>query len=305
MINSYANYGAPGYSGYSKFPLGNMSVFKKPIFHPVGQYVADRATALLEATWKAAAKNPMATRVHFLPIATTVKPTGGQPVMGKTALGGDRVIREDVIVIIFTYEQMDQQLLVNLRKFNKKKFDVSFIDAFGNWVGFTPDGTKFGGFSTSEIFLGGTMLSDGAKLNENELAIVLTDPNQLNENRAILSKDAMSFYPMSMEGTTAATIVVSAATTSGFTASVNVSGMLAADPASAFVGLAKADFVLKKAGVVVALTSATMVDNGDGTYAFTITQTSGSYTLELVAAAANSVVAYNIETPVAATFSIS
>jgi hypothetical protein len=145
--------------------------------------------------------------------------------------------------------------------------------------------------------------NDGSKSAENQLTISLADPSEWNNAPALLQGIGLNWFPLAMEGTEAVKVTVNASSTSAFTVSVNAFGLDISDPRSAYVGLAKADFVLTKGGAVQSLSSATMVDNADGTYTFTMTNTSGNFTVSLVnPPSAISVVAYNIECPVAATF---
>jgi hypothetical protein len=192
-----------------------------------------------------------------------------------------------------------------LEKNNFKKWDVVFIDTFGNVYGWTPDGTKFQGLSTTSVYFGQMSYADGSKSAENMLTISLAEPREWNRNPAMIEGNSLDWFPLSMEGTTAVKLTVSGATTAGFTVSVNALGRALTDPQGAYPGLAKADFVCLKSGQAQSLSGATMTDNGDGTYSFAITLGTGSYTLGLVSAAANSVTSYNIECPTVASFTVS
>ena len=302
--NTFTNYSTPGNSGYLKYGLNNIGIAKKVILFPKGMTIADKATAILPATWTGLAKNPMATRIHPFVLALDVKPTPGATKMQKTALGGSIPLLEEPIEFTLTYN-VNQVLASIYRKFNFKQWDIVFVDTFGNILGTTPDGTKFKGLSTTSVHWGQMSFPDGSKSAENMLYISLAEPMEWNAAPAMIEGNSLDWFPLSMEGTTAVNVTVSGATTAGFTASVNAAGLGVSDPRSAYPGLAKADFVCLKAGVSQSLSGATMTDNGDGTYGFAITLGTGNYTLGLVAAGSNSVSAYNVECPTVGTFTVS
>jgi hypothetical protein len=303
--NSFVSYGNPGRTGSKPYGINDLSVFRKAILTVPGTTVATIAAAKLQSTWIALAKNPMASRIFPFPMAVECKPAGGTTIMAKTALSGDVPIREDVSTIVMSFI-VNPVLATELRKCNRKKWEVLFVDAFDNIIGWTPDGTKLQGFTTTAVFFGQMSNSDGSKARENELHIVLANPKEWNDSPAVIMGDSLDWYPSQLDGTVGVKVAVTAATTAGFTTAVSVLGIDPTDPRGAIVGLAKADFALYKAGVSTSLSAATMVDNGDGTYTFTMTNTSGNFTLGLITPPSGiSVVAYNIESPVAGSFSIS
>jgi hypothetical protein len=303
-VNTFSNYGQPGYSGYLKYGLNNLSVAKKVILVPPGTSIADVATAILEATWKTLCKNPMATRAHPYPLAIDVKVEGGTTIFQKTALSGSIPIREEVVTLALTYN-VNPILATLLAKNNFKKWDVILVDALGNILGWTPDGTKMQGLSTSSVYFGQMSFADGSKSAENLLTISFSDPTQWNRNPAMIEGNSLDWLPLQLEGTTAVKLTVSGATTGGFTVSVNAMGLALTNPQGAYPALVKADFVCLKSGQAQSLSAGTLTDNGDGTYSYAGTLGTGSYTLGLVGASAISVVAYNIECPTVATFTVS
>ena len=304
-INTFTNYGAPGHAGYAKFGPNGLSVVRKAIFFPAGQTIATQALVESESNWTTITKAPMATRVHPFPLAVDVKVTGGNAIMAKTALSGDRVIREDALTLQLDFD-IDVNLAAMLRSFNKKKLDVAFVDAFGNMLGTTPDGTKFKGFTTGEVFVGPREWSDGSKLALNPLYIVLTNPLEWNDFAAVVKADSFTWLPSNLSGTYAVNIICSSTSSTGFKAQVLVAGLDATDPNAPLVGLAKADFTLTDAGASVSLSGASMTDNGDGTYTFTSVPTlSGACVVSLVTPPSSiSVAAYNIEVLNTGTFTI-
>jgi hypothetical protein len=229
---------------------------------------------------------------------------GGTTVFQKTALSGSIPVREEPATFSFTLN-VSPILATLLAQNNFKKWDVWFVDAIGNILGWTPDGIKFQGLSTTSVYFGQMTFPDGSKTGENTLTISLADTTQWNLHPALLMSNSLDWLPLQLEGTTAVKLTVSAATTAGFTVSVNAAGLALNDPQGAYPALAKADFVCLKGSNAQSLSAATMTDNGDGTYSFAVTLGTGNYTLGLVAASANSVVAYNIECPTVASFTVS
>ena len=302
-MNNYVGYGNPGRTGYEKYGINDLSVARKVILLPPGTTIANAATAKLQATWTALAKNPFATRAFPFPLAVECKPSGGTTIMAKTALSGDVPIREEVSSIALSYV-VNPILAAELRKCNFKKWDVILIDAFDNIIGWTPDGTKLKGLTTTSVFFGQMAHSDGSKARENELMITFANPKEFNDNPFIIMGSGLDWYPTQLDGTTGVKMTITASVGTGFTVSVNAAGMDVADPRGAYVGLAKADFVVTKDGNSFSLSAATMTDNGDGTYTFVVTCGTGVYIVSLVTAANNSVVAYNIEASRTGTFTI-
>jgi hypothetical protein len=296
-VNTFTNYGQPGHSGYQKFGPNGLSVVRKPIFFPAGQTIATITDVISQTNWTTITKAAMATRVHPFPLSVDTKPTGGNAIMAKTALSGDRVIREDALTLQMDYD-IDVQLAAFLRNFNKRKMDVAFVDSFGNMFGTTPDGIKFQGFSTGEIFMGPRDWSDGSKLALNQLVIVLTNPNQWNNAPALIKASSFSWLPSELSGTYGVNIAVSNASGAGFKASVLIAGLDSTDPNAQLTGLVKADFVvLNSSGVPQSLSAGSLLDNGDGTYTMSgLSLSAGTYSVTLInPPSAISVVNYNIE----------
>ena len=296
-LNTFTNYGEPGYVGYKKFGLNDLSVVKKVILMPPGTQIATQSAAATLATWVALMKAPMATRVHPYPLAIECKVENGTTIMQKAALSGNMPVREDPTTLVLTYN-VDAILATLMKKNNNKMWDVVLVDAFGNILGWTPDGTKFQGFTTTSVYFGQMGYSDGSKVRENLLTISLADPNEWNQNPALIQADGIDWFPLSLEGTTAVKLTVSDIQSAGFTVSVNAVGKDLTDPYGAYTGLVLADFKPTKTGASVSWAGgASLADNGDGTYAIVTSTTNDIDSLGLAIPSAISVAAYNIECP--------
>jgi hypothetical protein len=300
-MNTFTSYGNPGHAGYQKYGINDLSVARKIILLEPGTSIANIAAVKSQATWIALCKNPMATRIHPFPLAVDCKPGGGTTIMAKTSLSGEIPIREDVNSLTLTYN-VNPILAMQLRQFNRKKWDVVLVDAFENIIGWTPDGTTFRGFTATSIFFGQMSNSDGAKARENELTINFANPKEWNDSPALVMGDALTWYPTQLDGTTGVNLTVVSSSSSACTIKVTAAGLDSTDPRAAFTGLAKADFTATKDGSSFSLTGSTFVDNGDGSYLITISMTAGVYIFTLVAPASISVAAYNIEPLATCTF---
>jgi hypothetical protein len=303
MVNTFTGYSTPGYSGYEKYGLNNLSVIKKAALFPKGTTIASISTAKLQATWLALAKNPLSTRIHPTPLIADVKTTGGTTIFEKLKLSGNAPIREDVTEFELTLD-IEPIYAANLEQFNYKNWDIVFIDALNNILGTTPDGIAFKGLSTTSVHFGQMSWSDGTKAALNLLHISLADPMEWKMSPAKITGTSLNWHPLQLDGTTGVNCTVTSSSSAGFTVNVYPFGKDILDTYVAFPGLSKTDFILLKGGVSQPLTGATMTDGGDGSYSFAMTLASGSYTIQLVNANAISVLTYNIESPNPGTFTI-
>jgi hypothetical protein len=303
MSNTFTNYGNPGHSGYARYGINNLSVARKVILLPPGTQIATSTLVATQATWTTLIKNPMATRVHPLPLAIDVKPGGADTVFSKTKLSGNVPIRSEPYSLELDYD-INQILHTELLKFNFKKWDVVLVDAFDNIMGYTPDGTKFQGFSTVSVHFSDMEIGTEAKEWSTKLTINFANNKEWNMSPAMVSGDSLSWYPSLMDGTTGVNLAITASTTAAWTISVIDAGYNASDPRGQRTGLAKADFTATKDGSAHSLSGATMVDNGNGTYTFTETNTAGVFVVTLVACASISVTTYNIEPLATCTFTL-
>jgi len=306
MPNTFVNNNPAGNSGYAKYGENTLSAIRKVILTPKGYTMTNLAAAVQSSTWIAATKATKALRIYPLPLAVDVKPASEADVYESRKLAGKKFIRTGKEGMMLTLD-INPLVAAKLGKsINFKNWDVFFGDENGNILGTTPDGILFKALSCTDVHLGKMEFSDGSKARTNELSIVLTDPAEWNYSPALISQNLLTagFNINTLDGVYDVNIAVSGATTAGFTASVNIDGFALTDPDGQRPGLAKADFVFAKAGVPVSLSGATMTDNGDGTYGFAITQTSGNFTLTLVPCASISVTDYAIEPLAVATFTI-
>lgn len=275
-------------TGSVKQIKNNMTAWRQIIVCPTDFEIATEALALTLATWTAAIKAPVASRIYPFPQAVSFENQSKESVYEDFPLAGSSFVKEGLIGFTMNLN-INKAQSNKLRKFNGRSCKIFIIDDNGNIICTSSDGTKVQPFSVQEIRVETAKLSDGSASVTTPVKVVLSDTTEFNDRGYIIQPlKATSAWnpklPSNLDGVYDVTLSVSDITTAGFVASVNIDSIVTTDESSAIVGLAKEDFTLvDKDGDAVSITTST--DNGDGTYdiAVTITEADSDYSFDLVA----------------------
>lgn len=306
MSIQYGNYQPLANSGHQRLGENNLGTPLKAILIPKGLQVAATADAAgTQSTYIALIKAAKASRILPMPLAVEYKYDGQADKFQDRPFSGKKFVYEGKDGFVLSLN-LDSALHTQLRKLNFRNYDVIFVDTNRNIWGYSPDGVKMYGFATTDVHIGKLGVNDGSKAAQTDLTITLSNPSEWNDFGVYIDGKNLTWDPNNLDGCYDVNLEVTESASTSFTVSVNYAGIPTTDVDSQVVGLAKADFVLTKAGSPVSLSGATMVDNGDGTYSFTgITTMSGAHVVSLVAPASISVVAYQIDVKTTGSFTIS
>ena len=281
-------------TGANRVNMPDYASVRKLIITPLDFSFATTDLAMVAANWETAKKAAKGIRIYPLVAAVTSADKSQDLVVESRPLAGDKPIREGKSGIEMMFD-VNVNILKKLRTFNNYAGRVFLGDENNNIYGTSEDGTVFQGFQIQNIWTSNYKNAGDSEAPKAKMDLMLTAPIE-QADLGMVIKPTWNVYDL--DGLYDVVGTVTNATTTGFKLQLQVE-----DSGVDIQGLAKADFVLTKAGVATTIT--TITDNADGTITFAATLTSGTYTLTMVAASAISLTDWAIElkTPITITVS--
>lgn len=245
-----------------------------------GTYTMTLVNALLEATWTAARKAAVGSRLYPFATAYNSEPANIEQEYKQAPFKGTVAGKRGFEGVTLTIEGLTPQQIAKYQSFNNKNTKAYLVDTNKNIRGWS-DGTNFKPF---DVMLHVEDMRIADNMGVVKVRIEIMNPEQWNTDGYIVEP---TWDVLALEGVNDVTLTVASPLTSG--ASVTVTDTLSGNPIE---GLVSADFVVKKGTGAV---SATSVEGDSGVYALTFTTTSGAHTVNLAAASAISLTDIAVE----------
>lgn len=282
--------------GVGRYPnIANLGRLAKICASNTDQQFATSTAAELQSNWVSAIKNKTITP---FPLSSLTEPKGKEASFKEFPQGGQIKVSDGSKGWDLTY-YYPFQLWKKFKTWDGKKGKFYLGYQTGLVMGYSPDGTKFEGFSGT-LYVQPYGETDGSDTNAIKVSLVLDNIDDLEKAKTI-NPSAWKLTDLDAIHDVNVTVVTQAA--SSLKVRVTIDGFSDTDPNGQVTGLVKADFsVLNGAGAAQSVSTST--DNGDGTYTLAPTTTFASGTVDLVAVGSISLTTIYIQSLAAATVTI-
>ena len=249
--------------------------WKKIIVTDADFEIADKATALLEATWTTAI-NAASGRIYPLPGNFNFEGDQEERVQEDGWAGESETVREGKDRGTFTFEDIAFYVHRELRKHNSRSNPSIFIVTSQGYILAYSNNLETGKFlplSLSDFYVNKRTISDGDTKDRSGVFIEFADATQWND-RGVWVKPT-DWDPLLLDGVKDVRL---SGTLGATGATITVQGASDGVPV---VGLVDANFNLYTTAAPSTPIAVTAVDNNDGTYTATWALQTGEINLEL------------------------